>query len=323
MGNCYLGQLTSAGHEQMRGVGMTLRERYVPQLVDLSQRWRYQIRVSSTSSRRTAETTYQVVQGLVTGSTETSQEVPVDVNVVEAAEETMYPRGTCGKLRTQFRRLRTDPETEKYKNEALDVLKEAGVDGEYWRTRILASMCNTFSSMIANKLSLPGKLDESYVERICDISGKEYNHIYSEPFMSRLGIGRFLGLIRHRIHQRVAFEKHGVREDYVGVAHAHPLPRLFIYGGHDNTLGPLLVSLGVFDMKHPPMGSYLAFELYKQRQTAEQSDLAHMFVKVNYNGKFVKLPGPCEDQETCSSHNFLKMIKRGIPTSYEEECNDE
>jgi acid phosphatase len=322
MGNCYLGQLTTAGHDQMRAVGIKLRERYVPQLLDLNHRWRYQIRASSTSSRRTAETTYQVVQGLVHGSTDTQNDVVVDVNVVEPNEETMYPRGTCARLRTQFRQLRADPRTAELKQEALKVLDEAGVNSEYWKTRILASMCNTFSSMIANKLPLPGNLTPDHVERICDISGKEYYNVYSRPHMARLGIGRFLDVIKHRMHQRIAFERHGIQEDYIGVAHAHPLPRVYLYGGHDNTLGPLLVSLGVFDMKHPPMGSYMAFELYKKRVSPAQEDTAPMYVKVHFNGKDLKLPGPCGNEELCSAHNFFKMIHPQIPAKYEEECHE-
>jgi hypothetical protein len=59
-----------------------------------------------------------------------------------------------------------------------------------------------------------------------------------------------------------------------------------LYSGHDNTLLPLLNSLRVFDEKHPPMGSYLALELYA---APKQSD-GERLVRVVYNDQEKKLP---------------------------------
>ena len=55
-------------------------------------------------------------------------------------------------------------------------------------------------------------------------------------------------------------------------------PRLHLYSGHDSTLMPLLVSLGIFDHKWPPFTADLTLELY----TTPEKDI---YVKISYNNE--------------------------------------
>jgi hypothetical protein len=86
-----------------------------------------------------------------------------------------------------------------------------------------------------------------------------------------------------------------------------------LYSGHDNTLGPLLISLNVFDHLHPPVASTLVLELY------EDVSKKH-YVRVVYNDKLLNIPGGGENG-LCEFNTFQKLAQTVIPTDYEKECS--
>ena len=59
------------------------------------------------------------------------------------------------------------------------------------------------------------------------------------------------------------------------------VPALHLYSGHDTTLVPLLVGLGVYDDEWPPYTADLAFELYEDEEGKH-------FIKVLFQQKVCK-----------------------------------
>lgn len=52
-----------------------------------------------------------------------------------------------------------------------------------------------------------------------------------------------------------------------------------MYSGHDTTLIPCLMALGIFDMRWPPYAADITLEVHQHRQTKKA------FVKVSYIGQ--------------------------------------
>ena len=46
--------------------------------------------------------------------------------------------------------------------------------------------------------------------------------------------------------------------------------RFALYSGHDTSLLPVLNGFKIYDGYHPPMGSYLAMELYKGKKVIKR-----------------------------------------------------
>jgi len=68
----------------------------------------------------------------------------------------------------------------------------------------------------------------------------------------------------------------------------------------------------VFDNKHPDMGAFIVWELWRHKSTNRR------FVKFIYNHHEV-IPSGC-DRTLCPVDDFLKTAKDLVPANYEEEC---
>jgi prostatic aicd phosphatase len=93
--------------------------------------------------------------------------------------------------------------------------------------------------------------------------------------------------------------------------------KIFLYSGHESTLGYMLNALGVTEPHVPPYGSAISFEV---RKSADQ-----FYIKLRYRNDTeatepvdLTLPG-CD--LLCPIDQFLELLKNLIPTvSIEEAC---
>lgn len=81
--------------------------------------------------------------------------------------------------------------------------------------------------------------------------------------------------------------------------------RFIMYSGHDSTLTPLMVTLGIYNKKWPPFASRLVLELYSHK-----TKTGKYFIRVLFNGtslthrlKF------CKGQHMCPLGNFISFVK--------------
>lgn len=98
--------------------------------------------------------------------------------------------------------------------------------------------------------------------KILDSGGKKDISSYAQHRLSRLQMHPLMHEIAHRMLNRTR---------------KYPGPRVVLYSGHDKTVKPLLMALGIYDGMWPPYGSRIVFEMYSKDK--------QYFIKVLYNGK--------------------------------------
>ena len=106
--------------------------------------------------------------------------------------------------------------------------------------------------------------------------------------------------------------------------------RFVLYSGHDLTLSPLLMVLGLYDGVWPPLASRFVIELYERKTSHFNMKKAQHFLKFIYNGKdrtsdvlFCKgktVDGLC-DFDLFSEFVFRTMLQRFKYTSYTDACS--
>eukprot|EP01096_Ripella_sp_DP13-Kostka_P016378 TRINITY_DN795_c0_g1_i1.p1 TRINITY_DN795_c0_g1~~TRINITY_DN795_c0_g1_i1.p1 ORF type:complete len:463 (-),score=200.17 TRINITY_DN795_c0_g1_i1:35-1342(-) len=82
-----------------------------------------------------------------------------------------------------------------------------------------------------------------------------------------------------------------------------------LISGHDTTLAPILVALGVWDGVWTPYASMINFELYKYQTSGK------FYVRVLYNGSEIKLPAPCSAVLCPSDVFFNQFLGPILPTT--------
>ncbi|KAI8618251.1 histidine phosphatase superfamily [Chytriomyces sp. MP71] len=144
--------------------------------------------------------------------------------------------------------------------------------------------------------------------------------------VKRLLIGRFWGDLL------------GVMEERVGQPLEHPnAMRLGVFSGHDTTIGPLLVSLGVFEgamRKWPQFAANITIEMFEDTgkeqmlstPTREEKGEGH-FVRVKYDGVPMKLSFCAAkgshyvgDPSLCTYKAFTSALAALVPSDYAREC---
>lgn len=130
--------------------------------------------------------------------------------------------------------------------------------------RVLPTFLTRFSFMDFHFLKVfPGSITFSLVRGIStdayflarQNSGRSYFKVYSNDTASRLGLGRFIGELDRVFSSSVR----SISPD----ADVGKKPKIFLYSGHDNTIGPLLQALRVsIGGDHPAMGSAVIIELW-------------------------------------------------------------
>jgi len=177
-------------------------------------------------------------------------------------------------------------------------------ENPFWHNRSsIASVTNNLNSFVDHRFFLPNGITEQDFSQLLVLSGEQYKRTYSTDELQRLSIGRFIGEITQNINQALTTPGE--------------VPKVIMYSGHDNTLGPLLVSLGAFDGKHPRMGSAVIIELLKDKQV-DNYYLKFFFYDPVQRLKPIKMES-CS-LETCPVQEYLSIVQNKIPQNYLQEC---
>jgi hypothetical protein len=103
-----------------------------------------------------------------------------------------------------------------------------------------------------------------------------------------------------------------------------------VYGGHESSIIPLLISLGIYEQRWIPYASRLIFE-YWRKTSNETKKSQRQYIRVLFNGKVVtqKLTF-CKEKviqggELCPLEEFLAWLGGGefeeTQRRYERMCN--
>ena len=313
----------------MRAVGEKVGQRYKKTVPLLPEEWDPSlIAVRSTNSARTIETALELLNGMY--AKRDGNPIRVELHAINA--ETMYPHSSCSFLGSAFKAYRSSPARAAIKAELASHFDRSQFESDdtfnFWTRRSLPALCNTISTLLGHGFPLPKGVAANHADVICDLSGKEYFAMYSQDSrMSRLGIGRFLGEIVDVLQDTVEYDLSSKGEQLIGMASTNEAapPKFVIMSGHDNTIAPLLQNLRLTEGTHPPMGSGLAFELYRSKPTNNSSDVNSLsdpdyFVQAVFNFQALPIPA-CGNKTMCPFEEFVKLTTTGTPANYHAECD--
>jgi len=300
-GSCVDAQLTLLGMQQSVDLGKLLRERYINTIKFLSPNYNSKdIWIRSSNTSRTILTARQVMRGIYP-----PEYLPADAKVILnlAAVETLYPVGSCQKFISLKKNLRKD------QVDLLVTMKSvlSKAENPYWHNRqSIANVTNNLNSFIDHKFPLPKGLTEEDFNRLLTVSGQQYMKTYSTDEIQKLSIGRFIGEITTNISQAI---------NSGGVAG----PKFIMYSGHDNTLGPLLVSFGALDGKHPRMGSAVILELWKHKR------MDRFYLKLFFYDPVQKLISVkiANSPPLFPIEDYFSFVQNKIPKNFTLECLEE
>lgn len=310
----------------MRDVGRKVGERYKKKLGLLGEQWRSEdIHVRSTNSERTIETALEIIRGMYPDR----RGEPLRVELHSVSSETMYPHSSCGFIGDTWKTWRASEVRANLKSKVSDVFDKSEFESEdvykFFARRSLPALCNTLATLVGHGFPLPRGIKADHADTICDFSGVEYGAVFkSDKRLMKLGIGRFLGEVLDVLKGKVEYDTSNSGEAVFGVAQTGESapPKFVIMSGHDNTLAPLILSLGLHDGLHTPMGSGLAFELYQKKGDANEENPPEYFVQTVYN--FTPLPIPaCDHKVLCPFEKFSRIVAERAPSNYHSECENE
>ncbi|KAF7731246.1 hypothetical protein EC973_000662 [Apophysomyces ossiformis] len=327
-GACYYGQLTNMGRKNMTSLGNRLREIYIDKLQFLPDIFEDNaVYLRSTDYPRTQESVQQLIAGGLYPPEKRLPGFALKIRTRDPRVDNMFPNPNCNRLRQLAKEFKhtvaemcADQMTsisERLKNH----VKEVSLDSHPSANGIM----DTLISAKVHGFSLPEDIDDTLMRDLEDVVVKEwfYGAIASQE-VRRLGLGRLAGDIQDRMVRRADGSDKKIGEDGY---------KLAVYSGHDTTVGPLLIILGGFDMRWPPFGSSIIFELFKQKGSSGWKGLFSKqedhYVRVRYNNKVLELPGCADkgnhhangDKSLCTLDAFKKIVKDSIPDNWAEECS--
>uniref|UniRef100_A0A8C5GH54 Acid phosphatase 6, lysophosphatidic n=1 Tax=Gouania willdenowi TaxID=441366 RepID=A0A8C5GH54_GOUWI len=298
-GGTYPGQLTTVGMQQLYELGQRLRRKYIVDGAFLSSTFcPAEVYVRSTNIVRTIESAKCLVAGLFHHN---SQVVPIATT--EATSEILYPNYYGCKLLKALGSHRwaessTLPDIAadlQSIQRALGIAAHQRVDFILIRDDMVARQ--THGLPFPPELeSWRNKVEQRAVDMMC--------HVYqpTESENLQLCVGPLLHMLIENIEQNVKGTSSEPR-------------KLFLYSAHDTTLIPILMAMGIFDMRWPPYAADITLELHQHQQTKEA------FVKVSYIGQDQQIPG-CSGVY-CPLQEFKQALSAYTLSSehYQSLCN--
>lgn len=119
-------------------------------------------------------------------------------------------------------------------------------------------------------LTLPEWTNEIYPEPLYSLASKVYGYLNTNPDVRRINSGYLLAkILKDTVSKIQNILKPAER-------------KMFLYSGHETTLGFMLDTLGVFKPHIPPYGSAILFEVHRKND--------QHFIKVNVTGWIGNVP---------------------------------
>jgi len=312
-GSCVDWQLTVKGEEQMREFGELLRRRYIDDFHFLPDSLKVEdVAIRSTNTSRTVLTARAVMEGLYPFE-KREENKNIVVHIREAAKENMYPRSGCPRLNEVKADLKNRADDKLRGRQRQALFENISDDSErlFWMTRSSMSVTNVLDSYSQHGFldKLPKGITPNALEHATALSGRYYHTVYSNETAARLGIGRFVGELIEIAQSSLETPTYWFRSP-------PPKPKMYIYSGHDNTTGPLLHAFRVSDGYHPPMGSGVIFEIYRDPASL-RNYFQMLFIE---HGQIHVLKMPECDSGLCELDKLISRASALVPTDYEAEC---
>jgi len=124
---------------------------------------------------------------------------------------------------------------------------------------------------------------------------------------------------------------HEVASRMLSVTRGNQTPKLILYSGHDTTVTPLTIALGINDGRWPPYASRVVFELYGRGRGGHSDAEDVYFLRVLFNGedrtKYLRF---CAEAQLikglCPLRNFIHFVRHAQlqeagHTNYTVACN--
>jgi hypothetical protein len=293
-GNCYAGQLTSLGLQQMKELGQLLRIRYVEQLNFLPPKFDQSlVFFRSTAANRTFESAQSLIWGLYPPTTRPAgPDGIVEIHMIESAMENMYARSACSRiseLKKKIKKLSSVYLThvEQRKQLEQEVQQLLGRDVNSW-----SALHCTLECLERHGYVLPNGWTQDLVRQVADEASWEMAAKFASQTLCRLSIGRFLNDVLQRMHKVISKE-----EDV----------RFVLFSGHDSTLAPFLHAFQVSDGKHPPMSGAIILELYADAK-------GQHWVRFLYNGKELALHNLQYEEDKKNSESDAQILANADKT---------
>jgi len=319
------GLLTVKGAEQSKALGSWLRELYLPEFCgpeydirNLQSPEKPVIQLRSTNFLRTHLTAWFVLEGLL-GSPEAAASVPISCR--DEVDENLYHNDDhCPRLKKQWytawRRACESVGADgkkwhshfKKMQDAMTQALEISLDkpgfllpmdqpGFPWVKAVDTLECGRFHGDM-----LPPGISDDQITEVRRLLARDYALTFQDREILQLAVGRL------------------VRELVDAMSECGTIPTLFLYSGHDATIMPLSVALGVPWADWPAYTSCICVELW-------QSGGGNYFVRVLYDGKGVALPLSREDgalkKEILTLDEFREIANWSMISEAEYSCKCE
>ena len=244
------GQLTKVGAAQCEVLGAAIREslrEYAPHLLPSGAA--SEISAHSTNIRRTQQSVQNVLNGLGAPST------PIIVRSIE--DERLIPRGaTCPALRRRIDSMRAGIKARAASvpsEHAVLQLTERSMGYEADGLR-LDQAREVLVCALTHGDPLPTGLTEEEVLSLLSINAVQWDTLYSDRVVGKLGMGRLVHEILSEWLEPAAASSDAIVEGGV--------PKIVLLSGHDSTLIPFLSALDLFhDKRWPAYASHIRIEL--------------------------------------------------------------
>jgi hypothetical protein len=325
-------QLTDRGVRQAFALGTALRSLYVDKLGLIVPSDPATVHIRSTSVLRALETARAVSAGLladpVTGSAP-SYILPIFTHHDSA--ENMHPGQVCPRARQLRSNYRKSEEARNLEKDS-SILRAQVAAALGQRESDLPSLFQMFdecSCRLAHGMGLPGQLTLDHYRKLEHFAiARMFLDLIRSPEIARLAMGPFLGDFIAPLQSHMQAIKAG--------GNAAPIAPLHLFSGHDTTIGPVMVMLGLLheDSRWPDYTSSITLELLRERNQdaplwarLKPGRRPDLWVRALVDGQPKPMPfcrqhtRSGSNNELCDAHHFMAEMKKLIPTKLAEECS--
>jgi len=298
-GGCATGQLTNIGKRQLYQLGKQLATTYISKWGFLSPRYtEKEVYARTTYYKRTTESLLHLLAGMYHPSS-----TPFSIETKESQYEDMVPDMSSGCF-LEWTQMFMENEERSVNSRDLQrhVNSLLGLKDQTEEVP-LSHVGDLMRCREAHNIAIPQYLldertavDDAVLDMKTRWLGRDNTHVLSTC------IGSFVDTLCERMQQQVQVER--------GDPH-----KLLLYSGHDYTILPLLLALGVRVREWPPFAANIIIELYKTRKVLEST--------IPETGD--------SDTESCASdgstvsygEHFIRVVYNGEPLVLDKDLNQD
>ena len=308
MGNCNWGRLTDVGYRQQVRHGSMLRDAYTAgprPLLPAAAPAPGDVFIHSDDVPRTVLSVESLYTGLypMTAAPDGTAEI-VEMYTTEVDRAVMFPNTyLCPPLEQQMKEAYSSPEFKQFfAQKAVPVLEAmSGALGFNVTLESAGSVFDCLHVHNCHSLQIPAGVTQELFDEFSAVASTYSSFPFSYPNRTaagRLNMGPLFRLISEHYQK--------------GLTAAPDAAKLVLFPGHDTTLWPMLIALGVQGAAWPPYASLLAFELY------ESSSAVPMMARVVFNGGVLDLPDCGTDADgLCDAQQLGRVFESLVPSRAE------